>query len=96
MKISKSDLENRVTLLNQITGMPVVPYSMVDGRYQPNAGCYLLDWAYGGVKLSRMSSKDGCTGQSNPISMGFSTKKECYRAVNHFISGIETGKELAK
>ena len=43
-----------------------------------------------------MSSKDGCTGQSNPISMGFSTKKECYHAVNHFISGIETGKELAK
>jgi len=48
---------------------------MVDGRYEPNAGCYLLDWAYGGVKLSRMSSKDGCTGQSDPISMGFSTKK---------------------
>jgi len=96
MKVSKSDLENRVTLLNQITGMPVVPYSMVDGRYQPNAGCYLLDWAYGGVKLSRMSRDVGCTAQGDPISMEYGTKKECYHAVKHFISGIETGKELNK
>lgn len=93
MKVTKSELEDRVTYLNQLMRMPVVPYTTAHGQYKPNAGCYLLDWAYGGVKLSRMSLKHGCTGQSHPISMGYETKKICYQAVNHYIDGIEAGKE---
>ena len=88
-RISQKDLEQRVAHLNNITDHAEETYSLDDnGRYQPNAGVYHIDMAYGGCKLVQMSSQEGCTGITEPVSMGYCTKRECYQAVNAFIAGI--------
>ena len=76
--------------------LPSEPYikNELTGKLEPQAGVFLLDMAYGGVKLSRMSLEKGCTGQSN-ITGGFDTKKVCYDKMQAFIRGIEIERELA-
>lgn len=90
-RITNRDLEGMVKRLNTLTKMPLTSYTIdTDGRCMPNAGNYHLDWAYGGVKLVRMSLTPGCSGVSEPIYMGYGTKRECYDRIYAFICGIET------
>ncbi|MDB4351967.1 hypothetical protein OAA60_00875 [Porticoccaceae bacterium] len=92
MSITKADLERKVKYLNELTGHATEPYGeRINGKINPNAGNYHLDWAYGGVKLAQMSLTDGCTGTSDPLSVGFGTKRECYEAIAAFVRGVEVG-----
>jgi len=91
-RITTKQLENLVTRINEVLGLPTEPYTETDGQYRPNAGVYVLDWAYGGVKLSRMSTKEGCTGQSDISGLG--TKREAWDFMHAFLKGIEAGKQL--
>jgi len=90
-RITKAHLENLVARINDRAGMEAEPYRKdpETGRYKPNAGVYLLDWAYGGVKLARMSLDEGCTGQSNPIQMGYETKRIASDMIYAFLMGME-------
>ena len=93
-RITTRDLEGMVKRLNTLTKMPLTSYTIgADGRCRPNAGNYHLDWAYGGVKLVRMSLTPGCSGVSEPISMGYTTKRDCHDRIYAFIRGIETQQE---
>lgn len=95
-RITNKHLDGMVNRLNKITGMPLTPYGdSINGQCNPNAGNYHLDYAYGGVKLVRMSMTPGCTGVSEPIYMGYSTKRDCYDRIYAFIRGIETAQESA-
>lgn len=93
-RITDRDLEGMVKRLNTLTKMPLTSYSIgADGHYVSNAGNYHLDRAYGGVKLVRMSLTPGCSGVSEPIYMGYTTKRDCYARIYAFIRGIETQQE---
>ena len=87
-RISKKDLENVVSRINHIAGTPQEPYSMVEGKYKPNAGCYHLSGAYGGYSLVQMSSRDGCSGVRNVLNTGYVPKRELYDAMQAYISGL--------
>lgn len=84
-RISINDLEQKVQRINEIEGMAIEPYSMINGKLTPNAGNYHLDQAYGGVKLVRMCQQG--TGTTN-ITTGFITKKELYYKLDAIITGL--------
>ena len=80
-RITDRNLEAVVARINRMTGSPIKPY--VEG--QPQANCYLLDYAYGRVALHRMMPTG--TGQREIISRG--TKRELYDQLFAFIAGLE-------
>lgn len=62
MRVSIKDLEGIVSVINRLAGAPGEPYVKgEDGRYLPQAGCYHLDHAYGGVRLVRMAREGSGT-----------------------------------
>lgn len=88
-RITKQHLQRTVDRINSLTGMPSQPYAMVDGKCQPQAGCYHLSWAYGGVQLHRMSLCAGCTGVTTALYTGYTTKRDLYNQMYSFIRGLE-------
>ena len=86
-QVTKRDLEGVVKRINLAAGMPLTPYTKSGGKYIANIGNYHLDWAYGGVKLSRMSSAGG--GTSDPLYSGYTTKRELYNMLHAFVNGME-------
>ena len=85
-RTSKAQLQGLIDRLNLITNSPSEPYTKTDKGYQANIGNYHLDGAYGGWKLVRMVSPEG--GIQCPISMGYESKRDCYRMIAAFIAGI--------
>ena len=94
-RIITKDLELAVERLNKITGAKLAPYTKhADGKYTPNPNVYLLDWAYGGVKLSQMCEEG--TGQKDILNSGFVSKPKLYKLIHAYIKGIELAKDLKK
>ena len=92
-RITEKQLRSLVAYINDITGSPQEPYSKnSEGNFKANIGNYHLDFAYGGVNLSRMANDGG--GINQPLGGGFHTKRELYDKLQAFIRGIQTGKEL--
>ena len=91
MNITKAMLEKRVKVLNEVTGNPVEPWSTkVDGSgYTANAGNFHVEYAFGGVRIERMSLGGG---SSNPLNMGRVTKSHCYNLINAMIEGVRVAK----
>ena len=87
-RITKKDLELSVQYLNELTGNPTEPYTKIDGRLVANVGNYHISGAYGGNALHRMHNTSG--GISTPLHTGYIPKRELYRVLRAFISGIET------
>jgi hypothetical protein len=95
-RINEKDLLIQIHALNDALGYPTESYSKGDdGKYHPNANVFCLDAAYGGYQLAQMSNKEGCTGQSNPLSTGFVSKRELHAALCAFKTGIYTMQRLA-
>ena len=93
MRITQKDLEAVVSRINSICGTPENPYSKdVAGNISPNANCYHLDYAYGGVQLVRMSSTVGCSGVSNILGTGHIPKADLYNRMQAYIAGLEVAK----
>ena len=89
IRITDKHLQAAVDRLNRITDSPMAPYSMDEhGKLKANPGNYHIDGAYGGVKLVRMDNGSG--GITNPIYMGFETKRKCYELIHSYINGIES------
>lgn len=86
-RITEAMLEARIKYLNKLTNSPADPYTVVDGRARANVGNFHLSHAYGGVCVHRMVNESG--GVNTPINYGHVTKRECYDALNAYISGIE-------
>ena len=85
-RITQKDLEVLVERINIATKSPTKSYTKIGDRYVSNVGNYHLDYAYGGVKLSRMESEGG--GISNVSNTGYGTKRELYNWMQAFLSGI--------
>lgn len=82
-RITMADLQGAVDRLNRLAGTPTAPY--VNGKAQP--GCYCLDGAYGGWKLSQIVSDSGA--QRDILATGFVSKRELYSNIHSFIMGME-------
>jgi hypothetical protein len=88
-RITVKDLEFLCERLNEETNSPKDSYTVgQDKRLKANVGNYHLSRAYGGVKLVRMSNEGG--GVSEPISMGYETKKDAYNLILAFLHGIQS------
>ncbi len=90
MRITQKDLESLVSEINTLTGNPQEPYDHSKPGCNPNACCYHIDSAYGGVQLVQMSSRQGCTGTRNITGRG--TKRELYNELKAIVTGIEMAK----
>tara|TARA_Y100000310_G_scaffold220022_1_gene221455 strand:+ start:718 stop:1029 length:312 start_codon:yes stop_codon:yes gene_type:complete len=94
-KIKISDIETKLTYLNELTGNPVEPWNIPapfpGGSGEPgtraNVGNYHLSQAYGGFGINRMSNGGG--GCTDPIFCGHRPKRECYNLLCAYIRGIE-------
>lgn len=89
-RITMKHLDVMASRLNRITGSPSEPYLRDGNKFTPQAGCYHLSQAYGGVMLVRMSMTPGCTGVSTPLMGGHVTKREAYNQIYAFMRGIES------
>ena len=87
-RISIKDLQEMVDQINDITGHDKDPYDHSKKGCNPNTGTYLIDSAYGGVQLVRMSLTKGCSGQSD-ITSGFNTKKDLYEKIKGILTGLK-------
>ncbi len=98
MRITNSDLDQAVKVLNKTAGNKSSPYSkMYDClthkiSYDPNPNVYLLDFAYGAVALNQ-PAKTG-TGEREIIPR--TTKKELYNRIHSFTEGLQKGLESAE
>ena len=82
--VKQKDLERMVELINALTESPKIPYSKDEnGQYQANPGNYHLDFAYGGVRLCRMSKGGGTFDVSDRH-----TKKELGIFLRGFLSAL--------
>mgnify|MGYP000185205220 FL=1 len=92
-RITQKHLEYKVKLINQTVNAPLEPYSKNEqGQYKANIGNYHLSYAYGGVQLHKMCNDSG--GVNTPLYTGYTTKRELYTALDCFLKGLETKKEV--
>tara|TARA_R100000808_G_scaffold5801_2_gene17482 strand:- start:4551 stop:4832 length:282 start_codon:yes stop_codon:yes gene_type:complete len=78
-RITQSDLYAVLKRINELTNQEEKAYS--NDTY--NVGTYVLDWAYGGVRLGKITSSGG--GQIDVTRRG--TKREVYYYMQAFIAG---------
>jgi hypothetical protein len=93
-RITKNILSARVDDLNDALNLPREPYAPerdAAGRLVTNAGTFVLDWAYGGVMLSRM-----CEGGGQRDISGRGTTQECYAFVDAMLAGIYAARAADK
>lgn len=91
-RITDKDLKAVVSRINTMCGTPSEPYAKIGDKYVPQANCYHLSGAYGGVSLHQMSSTPSCTGVRDVFSCGHITKRELYDRMQAFIVGYQTAK----
>jgi len=89
MRVTQKDLEQKATLLNEITGSPLNQWTREDGKITANIGhYYITQTRFGGVNLVRNVNLDG--GVSEVLSCGDMPKRELYQMLGAFIAGIES------
>lgn len=86
-RITRTFLTHLCDRIYTITNSPGSPYK--DGK--PQAGAYLIDSAYGGYCLRRMT-KGG--GEEDVFRCGYISAKDLSNLMAAYIKGIETGKGL--
>jgi hypothetical protein len=87
-RITQGDLETLRDRINMVTGSPQTRYTKTKAGppYDANIGHYHLNYAYGGVKLSRIMSAGGSI--TNISTGGYGTKRELYNWMGAFLSGL--------
>ncbi len=85
-RINQSDLYAVLNRINHTAGQNPEPWTkQEDGKLRANVGTYVLDWAYGGVRLSQLTSEGG--GERDITGRG--TKRETYHRMHAFLRGLE-------
>jgi hypothetical protein len=84
-RITIANLENLLTLINEAAGQNPEAWTKDEaGQYRANVGTYVLDWAYGAVRLSQMANESG--GERDITGRG--TKRETYHRMHAFLGGL--------
>lgn len=85
-RINQTDLYAVLNRINRAAGKNLEAWTKhEDGKYKANIGTYVLDWAYGGVRLSQLTSEGG--GERDITGRG--TKRETYHRMHAFLRGLE-------
>jgi len=88
-RINQADLYAVLARINHATGNKEEAWTkQADGTHKANVGTYVLDWAYGGVRLSQLTNAGG--GERDIT--GRATKRETYHRMHAFLSGLEGGR----
>ena len=90
-RITKSNLQAAVALLNRVTNSPAEAYVKVGDKYTAQIGNYHLSCAYGGYSLHRMVNESG--GVSDVLSTGHMPARELYNLIHAFRRGFELAKQ---
>lgn len=86
-RITQKQLESLVNHINKVSGTPTEPYTrQEDGTYKANIGNYHLDYAYGGVKLVKMTNENG--GITAVSSGGYGTKRELWNQLHTLLNWL--------
>ena len=87
-RITKQRLQDLLDRINQATGHKLEAWTQDEtGRNRANVGTYVLDWAYGGVRLSQLTNEGG--GERDITGRG--TKRETYYRMHAFLDGLDAG-----
>ena len=85
-RITKQDLKKVLDRINKATDHKLDAWTKDStGRYRANVGTYVLDWCYGGVRLSQLCNEAG--GERDITGRG--TKRETYERMHAFLTGLE-------
>jgi len=85
-RIVNAQLTAVLALINETTGHSTEAWTKDEtGRWTANVGTYVLDWAYGGVRLCQLCNEGG--GQRDITRRG--TKRETYNQMRAFLAGLE-------
>lgn len=88
MTVTKEDLKNVLDRINEATDHKLEAWTKDStGRYRANVGTYVLDWCYGGVRLSQLCNESGA--ERDITTRG--TKLETYNRMRAFLTGLEVG-----
>ena len=84
--IRESDLDAVLRRINDSLDHPQDPWSPQEDGSKPQAsvGTYVLDWAYGGVRLWQIAHTSGAQRDFTARS----TKREAYNLMHAFLSGL--------
>tara|TARA_R110000787_G_scaffold284120_2_gene397532 strand:+ start:77 stop:355 length:279 start_codon:yes stop_codon:yes gene_type:complete len=86
-RINQKDLELVLHRINTATGQALEGWTkQANGRYRANVGTYILDYAYGGVRLAQLCTEGG--GETDLTGLG--TKRETYHRMHAFLRGVAT------
>jgi len=90
MRITKRNLENVLSRINAQSGAAAEAWTQnSDGVWRANVGTYVLDYAYGGVRLGQLCNESG--GQRDITVRG--TKREVYHMMHAFLRGLEAAED---
>ena len=85
-RVTQKDLERLCKMINTSAGTPLEQYTKGnDGQFTPNAKCYHLDYAYGGVCLVQMCDEGSGI---HTIIAGFMPKRELYNRMTAYLDGL--------
>lgn len=88
-RITKSNLNGVIELLNRVTNSPAEPYVKVGDKYTAQVGNYHLSSAYGGYSLHHMANESG--GVRDVFSRGHMPARELYELIHAYRRGFELG-----
>ena len=86
MRVTESDLDHIVELINKKTGHATSPYLKVDGVFQAQVGTYYIDSAYGYHKLQQICDINERVGNITR----FVRKEELLILLYAFLVGVVT------
>jgi len=87
-RITEKFLQAVCDRINRAQGTPLKPYEKgPDGQYHPQAKCYHLSYAYGGVSLHKM--RDEGLGVHDVFGCGHVSKRNLSERMFAFIKDLE-------
>lgn len=82
--MNRKDLEQMVKVLNIRMNRPTEVYTMKDGKYTANYGCFHIEGAYGGVRLS-----ETVNGSAVKTHTGYLPKKDLARFIQGMLATLD-------
>ena len=89
-RTTEQQLETLIARINKVLGEPSSPYKNIDGKFQAQVGCYLLDMSGGSYRLNRIA----CTSGSESHVLYGASKAVLWDQLHALLIGIDLGQKL--
>jgi|TARA_R110000744_G_scaffold138052_1_gene248745 hypothetical protein len=91
-KITQEHLDHVVDAINTLQGVPLNPWTRVEGKLVPTAWNYHLSGAYGGYALHQHGASG--TGTRDIFQVGHVPKSELHALLQAYKAGLMDGRAL--